>query len=481
MKESTYCVRIALALLLIVLVAASAPVSVSALGYPDAQSLELASAGGISHGVHLRPTYNYGNELGAFNVLAGRSAGMLMFFSPWSPFDAFLLNQLRDQLPVSQRPVIVISWEPGRSSTGCNLAYGGVGPLRAIAQGNCDAYIRGYARSLGARPERYILRFAHEMNITDSPWWVGYFGKNPADYVAAFRRVHDLFRSENVANVEFAWSPNYASNPYNSTDYAWNSIHNYYPGDAYVDWIGLSGYNWGKPWRTFDELYDEVLRDVSCRYAKPQLMLEVGSVEGPGGTQTKAYWMQDMFTKLPKYPFMRGVVWFNDYAYATRGQPDFRITTSTADVGSVQSLSNWTSTYRSLVTGPAYVDQLPSVSQATPPRTICVLEDQVQISPRVAIVAPGGAVRFVVTGVGLEESLTVTIEEISTQRLGLPTNTLTLLPPWDSAEIRVQSYASTPLGTYHLIASAGGLSIPLEVKVVSTIHRLHIPAVRQGR
>ena len=38
--------------------------------------------------------------------------------------------------------------------------------------------------------------------------------------------------------VEFVWSPNYISNIY-------PHYSHYYPGDDYVDWVGVDGYNWG--------------------------------------------------------------------------------------------------------------------------------------------------------------------------------------------------------------------------------------------
>ncbi len=441
---------------------------------------ENGAAGGIVHGVHLRPTYHYGQELAAFNSLVAKKAGIIMYFTPWAEFDSFLVDRLREELPATDMPVIVLTWEPLPSSTGCNLAYGGVGPLRAIAQGNCDSYIRGFARAIGARQERFILRFAHEMNIADMPWWPGHYGSDPGQYVAAYRRIRGLFQSEAVTNVEWAWSPNYASHPYDSTTYAWNDVINYYPGDAYVDWVGLSGYNWGDPWRTFAEVYDEVLRDFTCRYAKPQLLLEVGSVEGPGGLQTKANWMIDMYESLPQYPFVRGVVWFNDYASATRGQADFRITTSTADFGSVQPLSSWTSTYRTLVSNETYVDTLPSVSEVTPPGTVCVLADQLQVEPRLVLIEPGEAAHFTVSGVALVDELSVAVQGIGLQSLELTPSSLTLMPPWDTGGITVQSYPSTQLGTYDFLVMANGLSVPFSVRVVRDVTSVFLPIVLLG-
>ena len=267
-----------------------APLSTSA-STPLPQAASPAAGIGVTHGIHLRPVaitgadgiyHGYGQEIEAFDNLVGKNVGVVMYFTDWAKFDPFLSDAISAYLPASRRPVIILSWEPGSSSVGCDLGYrDNLGPVRSIAQGRCDNYIRGFAQTLKARPERYLLRLAHEMNITDSPWGAGRYGSTPGDYVAMWRRVHDIFASVGVPNVEWVWSPNYASNPVET----WNTIQAYYPGDGYVDWIGLSGYNWytsrGQPWGRFATLYDAVLKDLTCRYAKPQILAELG-IRGRG-------------------------------------------------------------------------------------------------------------------------------------------------------------------------------------------------------
>lgn len=72
-----------------------------------------------------------------------------------------------------------------------------------------------------------FLRFAAEMDVWTVPC-------APADYIAAFRYVADLVHA-NTDHVAMVWSPTYAS--------GWNTNrHDFYPGDEYVDWIGVSLY-----------------------------------------------------------------------------------------------------------------------------------------------------------------------------------------------------------------------------------------------
>ena len=198
------------------------PLSASA-STPVSQSAAPATSIGITHGAHLRPVcmqvadgsyYCYGHEIEAFNNLVGKNIGLVMYFAPWSPFDPFQADVIRARLPASDRPIILLSWEPSSYSEGCDLGYGdGLGPVRSIVQGRCDNYIRGFAQALKARPERYLLRLAHEMNIADSLWGAGRYGSTPGDYVAMWRRVHDIFETVGVPNAEWVWSPNYASHP----------------------------------------------------------------------------------------------------------------------------------------------------------------------------------------------------------------------------------------------------------------------------
>ena len=382
--------RLTIILLVLAGLAGFAPAGVRAATRPHGQA---NGAMGIAHGAHLRPVYvpppseyGYGDEILAFDSLAGKDLAVVMYFLDWTgappdhAFDSFLVHLIQSEISdPARRPAVMLTWQPMKqnNSYGCTKSYNGVIPPADIIAGNCDAYITQFAKDLKARPERFLLRFAHEMNITDSPWWPGHFGGDASLYVNMWHHVYDVFSQQGAVNVEWVWSPNYASNPPD----AWNNIHNYYPGNAYVDWIGLSGYNWyvspghNQPWRTFDYLYDAVLKDLACSYAKPQMIAEIGSVEGGGSVPTKSQWIADTYQKATSYPFLRAIVWFNDYAMASPALADFRVTTSTAQDGSVSPLPAvthaWTNAYAEAIAGAGYSTRLPSLADATPASTFC--------------------------------------------------------------------------------------------------------------
>jgi len=60
-------------------------------------------------------------------------------------------------------------------------------------------------------------------------------GETPATYVAMWQHVVNYFRSAGVTNVKWVWAPN--------VDGGDGSMAAYYPGDSYVDYVGLDGYN----------------------------------------------------------------------------------------------------------------------------------------------------------------------------------------------------------------------------------------------
>jgi beta-mannanase len=92
-----------------------------------------------------------------------------------------------------------------------------------------------------------------------------------------------------------------------------------YPGDGYVDWTGLDGYNWGtnpasaRGWRSFDQLfrdtYDEIVEGIAP--SKPMMLAEVGSSEHGG---SKAEWIRDALARVPaEYQQVRAFLWFDKF------------------------------------------------------------------------------------------------------------------------------------------------------------------------
>lgn len=228
---------------------------------------------------------------------------------------------------LSRNAVPLITWEPWVAGGGVTQASYQLGDIIA---GAYDAYITQWALECKAYGEGILLRFAHEMNGNGwTPWQEGYNGNTAGQFVTAWRHVHDLFTAQNVTNVRWVWCPNVdLGNP--ST--GWTYLPSLYPGDAYVDWLGLDGFNWGATtghtWQTFAEVFGATYtRLATIAPSKPLLLGEVASTETGG---SKAAWITDAFTvAIPTTtPSVRGVVWM-DADQTSTGGLDWRITSST--------------------------------------------------------------------------------------------------------------------------------------------------------
>ena len=193
----------------------------------------------------------------------------------------------------------LVNWEP----------YGA--DFNDIVDGSFDDVIEARATGAKALEEPFFLDFAAEMNGEE-----GWGGNDPELYVAAYRHVHDVFVAAGATNVVWVWCPN-VTDLDNSND----ETLDYYPGDDYVDWTGVDGYNWGSSdWQSFHEVFENIYPLLASKQ-KPILIGEMSSSETGGD---KAAWIADMVPVLKQdFPLIRGVVWFD-----VNKERDWRISSS---------------------------------------------------------------------------------------------------------------------------------------------------------
>jgi beta-mannanase len=191
----------------------------------------------------------------------------------------------------------------------------------SITNGSNDWFIRQFAIDVRNWGHRILINWGHEMNIPEYPWSTS----DTAGYRAAFRHIVNIFRDVGADNVEFVWSPNYMS--HQRPDY-----NEYYPGDAYVDWVGVDGYNWGasdprnpfRTWATFDMIFGPILTDFSQRYPdKPQMISETSCSPNDGGS--KPQWITDAYASVKTNYWMKlkAVFWFQE-----KKEKDWRVQSS---------------------------------------------------------------------------------------------------------------------------------------------------------
>ncbi|MET9218952.1 glycosyl hydrolase [Streptomyces sp. NPDC003300] len=215
----------------------------------------------------------------------------------------------------AQHAVPVVSWEPWAGS-----AKGTEQPsyaLRTIIDGAHDPYIRSFAEAVKANRFPIALRFAHEMNGHWYPWAEPNGGNRPGEYVAAWKHVHDIFQQAGATNVIWVWAPNTLRG---ADDISLKSL---YPGDGYVDWIGLDAY--GVAESSAGELLNPSVNALRAFTAKPLLITETGAQ--PGGR--KAPWIASLFPWLASRHDVIGFIWFQ-YTHAEGGGSDWTFMSSTA-------------------------------------------------------------------------------------------------------------------------------------------------------
>ncbi len=205
----------------------------------------------------------------------------------------------RTKWDVAHHKIPLVTWEPHEHK------------LDDLVAGKHDATLRKRAQAAKALGAEIMLRWGHEMNGNWYPWAGANNGGadgGAQKYVAAWRHVHDIFVEEGATNVVWVWCPLVTDVP----SAGWNHWTNYYPGDEYVDWVGLDAYNWGTSssccvWQSFSTLITRLYNDYAGK--KPLIIPETASAELGGD---KAAWIDDMHARLKKnFTAIKAVVWFD--------------------------------------------------------------------------------------------------------------------------------------------------------------------------
>jgi hypothetical protein len=137
-----------------------------------------------------------------------------------------------------------------------------------------------------------------------------YAGNTPANYRAAWQRIHGIFAAEGAnPYVKWIWCPVADLSAADATS-TWTD---FYPGNSYVDIIGMNGYNFGNVswsfWRSFEEIYTYSYNEFKDNTTKDLYICEIGC-NYLGGN--KAEWIKDAFMQLrTNYPRIVAATWFN--------------------------------------------------------------------------------------------------------------------------------------------------------------------------
>lgn len=240
-------------------------------------------------------------ELAALTTAVGEAPSIISTYEAFG--DPFPAAELR--LISSHGATPLVTWEPWKAGKGTHQP---TFSLRRIASGAFDSELSRWASGFAAYRQPVLLRFAHEMNGTWYPWGWSVNGNEAADYVHAWRHVHDVVSKAGAKNLKWVWNPNVSGGGQVS------DMEQFYPGSSYVDTVGLDGYNWGttgpgQRWTGPEALFSNGIdRLRAIAPGKPLLIGETASAEQGG---SKAKWITALLPYLSSQPDISAFVWFD--------------------------------------------------------------------------------------------------------------------------------------------------------------------------
>jgi len=296
---------------------------------------------------------------------------------PLSSDDELALSQEVDQI-AALHGKLMLTLEP----------WGGLSTVTLTAVSELVSVLADY----NSRGVDVFVRFGQEMNGSWYPWC-----QHPTAYVKAFRLVATAVH-QGAPNSVMVWAPNYGGRypfpggPYNAQpgtpgfkilDTNHDGVltmdddpyHPYYPGDAYVDWVGFTDYHWGNSWpwgqndlpeagtfvANLTGTYNGLLGDeravpnfyaiYAVRHNKPFVLTETSALYNPDQTDgasdydIKMDWANQVFASnlTTQFPRIKMELWFEHYkSEIGTGPVDWRVTYDPTILPGYQAvLPNW--------------------------------------------------------------------------------------------------------------------------------------------
>lgn len=295
----------------------------------DIGVISIPPAGKLYHGIY--PGGITGEEsdltledLRSYEEAAGKRAVWVYFSHNWYEGREFPLETASWIREADSIPYIRLML---RSSAEQNVEEP-VFTLQDILAGNFDADLSNWCSSARDFATPLLTEFGTEVNGEWFPWngvWNGGgelsgYGDpsepdGPERFKDAYRHIIQTCRDEGASNITWVFHVNAGDYP----EEDWNALENYYPGDDWIDWIGISNYGAQTPqeeyWEEFRVGIDAVYPRLEALTAdKPFFIAEFGVAKNnPLGDQ--AEWARAALTDITsfRWPRIIGFSWWNEY------------------------------------------------------------------------------------------------------------------------------------------------------------------------
>ena len=190
--------------------------------------------------------------------------------------------------------------------------YDGGNMVYKILNGEYDEFLRDYAKVIADFGHPVLFRLGNEMNGDWCPYSSYHTSKDTVMFREFYKYVYGFFEKSGAnANTIWVWNPNGNSLP----NFKWNSELMYYPGDEYVDVVGMTAYNTGtyysnigERWQEFYELYNNLYHRYCEYFGQPLMITEFASASLGGN---KEEWVLHMFEDIKMFDRIKVAVWWD--------------------------------------------------------------------------------------------------------------------------------------------------------------------------
>jgi len=242
------------------------------------------------------------DSISHFEAMAGKKIGWAYFSNNWIPSDGgihFPSKEVEEIHSIGRVPYIRMMARSEFEEDKADPLY----TMDNFLNGNFDEDLRKWMQKAAGYDFPLLVEFGTEMNGFWFPWngyWNGAdnttYGNSseydgPEKFKKVYQKIIDISREEGAKNITWFFHVNAENDPINN----WNKMKYYYPGDDYIDWIGVSVYGsleYTEPWRELKEILSDNWDEIAhiSTEGKPIAVLEWGIYENPN-LGNKAQWI----------------------------------------------------------------------------------------------------------------------------------------------------------------------------------------------
>lgn len=258
--------------------------------------------------------YKMGGQTYNFSKIKGYESSLDYKFPiivNYSEFDnTYKHPDLKERLSQAygEGKVLELTLQTSNSSAG-NQVY-------KILKGEYDEFLRDYGKTISDFNHPVLFRLGNEMNGDWCPYSGYETSRDPEVFRELYLYVYKIFEEQGAnENTIWVFNPNSVSFP----NFKWNHSYMYYPGNDYVDVVGMTAYNTGtyysyigETWKTFKELYNDLYYEYIEAFSQPLMITEFAS-SSSGGDKPK--WIEDMFSNIYSYPGIKVAIWWDGKDY----------------------------------------------------------------------------------------------------------------------------------------------------------------------